>query len=117
MALLKMTSATRSAFGVLFGAVALAACTASPYLPEQKFAEASEARLVVLTGSRIPQMVDMNERNPKSSTPTSVITTEDIERTGESSLCRALRRMMPNMIGKMPGQPVTAADIQNNLRC
>lgn len=96
---------------------ALAACTASPYVPEQKFAEASEARLMVVTGSRIPQMVDMNERNPRASTPTSVITMEDIERTGEMTLCRALRRMMPNMVGKAPGQPATAADIANNTRC
>lgn len=95
----------------------LAACTASPYVPEQKFAEAAEARLVVVTGSRIPQMVDMNERNPRTTTPTSIITIEDIERTGESSLCRALKRMMPNMVGKAPGQPVTAADVANQLRC
>ncbi|NNF51357.1 MAG: hypothetical protein HKN59_02860 [Gammaproteobacteria bacterium] len=101
----------------LLGFAALAACTSSPYIPEQKFAEASEARLVVVTGSRIPQMIDMNERNVRSSTPTSVITMDDIERTGELTLCRALRRMMPNMIGKMPGQPATLADIQNNLRC
>jgi len=103
--------------GLLFSVAALAACTASPYVPEQKFAEASEARLVVVTGSRIPQMIDMNERNVRSSTPTSIISVDDIERTGEMTLCRALRRMMPNMIGKMPGQPVTLADIQNNLRC
>lgn len=103
--------------GLGITALTLAACTASPYVPEHKFAEASEARLVVVTGSRIPQMVDMNERNPRTTTPTSIITIEDIERTGEMSLCRALKRMMPNMIGKAPGQPVTAADIANQLRC
>lgn len=106
-----------AAFALLAVVFALEACTASPYVPEQKFAEASEARLVVVTGSRIPQMVDMNDRNPRSSTPTSIITVEDIERTGDLTLCRALRRMVPNLIGKAPGQPVTAADIQNNLRC
>lgn len=113
----KTRSAAGTVIGLFISVLALAACTASPYVPEQKFAQASEARLVVITGSRIPQMVDMNERNPKTSTPTSVITIQDIERTGETSLCRALRRMMPNMIGKMPGQPMTAADIANNLRC
>ncbi len=117
MASRKIHLVTGPSISLCVSAMALAACTASPYVPEQKFAQASEARLVVVTGSRIPQMIDMNERNPRTSTPTSVITIEDIERTGELTLCRALRRMMPNMIGKAPGQPVTAADIANNLRC
>lgn len=103
--------------GLGITALMLAACTASPYVPEKKFAEASEARLVVVTGSRIAQMVDINERNPRTATPTSIITIEDIERTGEMSLCRALKRMMPNMVGRAPGQPKTAADIANQLRC
>lgn len=88
-------------------ALAAVACTASPYLPEEKFAEASEARLVIVTGSRIPQMVDLQEQNPRLGTPTSIITMEDIERTGEISLCRALRRIVPNMVGPDPGQGVT----------
>lgn len=86
-------------FGLGFAAFMLAACTASPYIPEEKFAEASEARLVIVTGSRLPQMVNLNASNPGIATPTSVITMDDIDKTGETSLCRALRRIVPNMVG------------------
>lgn len=80
----------------------LAACTASPYIPEDKFAQAADSRLMVVTGSRIPQMVDVNEGNPRLATPTSIITAEDIRSTGETSLCRALMRYVPNMISSDP---------------
>ena len=84
--------------GLGIAAVTLAACTASPYVPEDKFAQAADSRLMVVTGSRIPQMVDVNESNPRLATPTSIITAEDIRSTGETSLCRALMRFVPNMI-------------------
>ncbi len=85
-----------TSFGIIV--FALVACTASPYIPEDKFAQASDARLMVVTGSRIPQMIDMKDHNPRTATPTSIISADDLRKTGESSLCRALSRIVPNMV-------------------
>lgn len=104
-----------AALGMLAGA--LIGCTASPYIPEQKFAQASEARLVVVTGSRIAQMVDVNEHNPRLMTPTSIITAEHIEQTGETSLCRALKRIVPNMIRPSPDAPPQTRTMMMLGRC
>lgn len=84
--------------GLGVAALTLAACTASPYIPEDKFSQATESRLRVMTGSRIPQMVDINDASPRTMSPTSIITAENIRDTGEWSLCRAIRRIVPNMI-------------------
>lgn len=71
-------------------ALAAVACTASPYLPEEKFAEASEARLVIVTGSRIPQMVDMSDASPATRSPVRIITSNEIAAQGASSLTDVL---------------------------
>ena len=103
--------------GLGLAAVALSACTASPYIPEDKFAQAADSRLMVVTGSRIPQMVDMNEHNPRTATPTSIITADDLQKTGETSLCRALMRIVPNMVRPSNDMIPTTRGMMIAARC
>ena len=73
--------------GALLG---LAACSASPYLPEKKFADAAEKRLVRLAGSRIPQMIDLNDAIPAARSPLTIITRDQIDANGASNVAELL---------------------------
>ncbi len=76
---------------VLAGALlGLAACSASPYLPEKKFAGAAEKRLVRLAGSRIPQMIDLNDAVPAARSPLTIITRDQIDANGASNVAELL---------------------------
>lgn len=76
---------------VLAGAMlGLAACSASPYLPEEKFAGAAEKRLVRLAGSRIPQMIDLNDAVPAARSPLTIITRDQIDANGASNVAELL---------------------------
>lgn len=68
----------------------LAACSASPYLPEKKFTGAAEKRLVRLAGSRIPQMIDLNDAIPAARSPLTIITRDQIDANGASSVAELL---------------------------
>lgn len=70
--------------------IGLGACSASPYLPEQKFAGAAEKRLVRMAGSRIPQMIDMNDAIPAARSPLTIITRDQIDSVGASSVSELL---------------------------
>jgi len=71
-------------------ASALAGCTATPYTPEKKFAGAAEKRLVRLSGSRIPQMVDLNDTVPAVRSPMTIITRDQIDANGARSVAELL---------------------------
>lgn len=76
---------------VLVGAaVAVVGCSASPYLPEQKFVVAAEKRLVRMAGSRIPQMVDLNDPIPAARSPLTIITRDQIDANGASNVAELL---------------------------
>ncbi len=68
----------------------LAACSASPYLPEKKFAGAAEKRLMHMSGSRIPQMVDPTDTLPATRSPLTVITRDQIDHYGARSVSELL---------------------------
>ncbi len=70
--------------------VALAGCSMSPYVPEQKFAGAAEKRQVRLAGSRIYQMVDMSDASPATRSPVRIITSKEIAAQGAGSLTDVL---------------------------
>lgn len=75
---------------ILLGGYLLAACSASPYLPEKKFAGAAEKRLVRMSGSRIPQMIDPSDSIPATRSPLTVITRDQIDYYGARSLSELL---------------------------
>lgn len=77
---------TSRVLSVITCSVALAACSASPYLPEKKFASAAEKRLMRMTGSRISQMVDPNDPIPATRSPLTVITRDQIDHYGARSV-------------------------------
>lgn len=73
-------------------AVALTAgCSANPYVPERKFTEVSNARLLTLTGSRIARMVNVDEAVPSTMSPVTILTPEDVDARFGGSLDAALR--------------------------
>lgn len=64
----------------------LMGCSANPYQPERKFSEVSQQRLVQLAGSRIPRLVDINDPNPTTISPVTVITRDEIDARGAGDL-------------------------------
>lgn len=77
-------------FFALAVAATLSACGTSPYVPEKKFKGAAEMRLERLSGSRIPQMVDMNDAVPSVRLPLTIITRDQIDANGASSVSELL---------------------------
>jgi hypothetical protein len=62
-----------------------------------KKAKEPEKKAVLLTGSNIPQKVTQVGRITDSAQPLSVISHDDLERTGEINLASALRKTSPNI--------------------
>ena len=58
-------------------------CAAAP-------AKEKKTVMVVVTGSHIPQRVVLSDNNPKVAAPVSVITREDIDRSGQRTLIGVL---------------------------
>lgn len=83
-------STLQRVFLISVTAAVLTACSASPYLPEKKFAVAAEKRLVRLAGSRIPQMIDLNDAIPAARSPLTIITRDQIDTNGASSVSELL---------------------------
>lgn len=64
-------------------------CTCDEKKPEKK--------MVMLTGSRLPQEVTRVGRITDSMHPVTVLSREDLDSTGEADLARALRKLVPQM--------------------
>lgn len=72
-------------------ALLLSGCAVNPYVPERKFAAVDDTRLMLLTGSRIPQLVDINDPEPAGMSPLTVLTGDDVDKRFAGSLSNALR--------------------------
>jgi outer membrane cobalamin receptor len=60
-------------------------------------ADAAKIKMVVLTGSNIPQKATKAGRLPDTAQPLTVITGEEIEHSGATTVAGALRRMVPQI--------------------
>ena len=79
--------------------VCLAGCASSTgYDPSKKFAAMAPAQPMIVTGSRLRQVVSPDDPNPPTSSPTSVITREAIFQSGYTDLQRLLTDYVPNMM-------------------
>ncbi|HVU16285.1 MAG TPA: hypothetical protein VHD32_05150 [Candidatus Didemnitutus sp.] len=65
----------------------------APAKPEK--AEKTETKTVMLTGSNLPQKVTKVGRITDSAQPVTVITHDDLEKSGAISVSDALRKMVP----------------------
>ena len=52
---------------------------------------------VAVTGSRLPAPVDARTGQPASSSQVQTVTQDDIQRTGETNLADALRKLLPSV--------------------
>lgn len=89
-------------------ALSLGACASNDvYDPAPKFAQFEpQSEEIALTGSRIGRYESSIEQSRNSLSPTSVITQEDFDRYGETSIYRMLLRTMPNMVGPGGGRTI-----------
>ncbi|MDH3588499.1 MAG: hypothetical protein OEQ74_03775 [Gammaproteobacteria bacterium] len=86
-------------------ALLLQACVSGhEYNPESKFADMRPVQPMKITGSRISRMVDPDDPNQQTLSPVSVMTDEDIARSGEINLGDYLQKRLPNMIGSGSGR-------------
>lgn len=84
---------------ILVCALPLAACVSgSQYDPEAKFAQMRPVQPMQITGSRITRMVSPDDRNPQTLSPVSVMTSGDIQDSGEVNLGDYLKKRIPNML-------------------
>lgn len=58
---------------------------------------AEKPKLVMLTGSRIPQRITKQGRITDGINPVTVFTSEDLAATGETDLAAALRKLHPSI--------------------
>ena len=80
-------------------AVYLAGCAASTgYDPSKKFAAMAPAQPMIVTGSRLRQVVSPDDPNPPTVSPTSVITREAIVNSGHIDMKQLLIDYVPNMV-------------------
>jgi hypothetical protein len=77
----------------LLAAALLAGCAHAPAPPTARAEEAPPP--VVVTGSHLPQRVDLSTGVPRTTGPVRIYTREELERTGEPDLERALRKLQP----------------------
>ena len=92
-----MKNARRSTFPLaLATALVLVACAHAPLQVGTPAAHAREApAAVVVTGSHIPQRVDLASGLPGTTSPLRVHTRQELDSTGEPSTADALRRLTP----------------------
>ncbi len=74
------------AAGLFAAALLLAGCIANPYQPERKFSRVNELRLMQISGSRIPQVVNLNDAMPTTISPVTIITRDAIDAGGAGEL-------------------------------
>lgn len=75
------------------GALLLAGCAHTPLAPASAAAEAPPA--VVITGSRLPQRLDLASGLPATTSAVVVRTRQQLEQTGAPDLGTALRLLTP----------------------
>lgn len=85
-------------YGFLGAVLAAGACAHAPAGPgglAAREGEAGAAQRVVVTGSRIPQRVDLRTGLPATVSPVRIWSREDLDRTGTNDLGVALSRLDP----------------------
>lgn len=58
---------------------------------------AASEKTMLLTGSNIPQKVTKDGRSIEGAQPLTVITHDDLEKSGQNNLAMALRKMVPQI--------------------
>ena len=97
-----MNTAQRLLFGTVAAAisVALSGCASSgDYQPSESYAELEEQPHVAtetreLVGSRLKQTIDANNPNPATLSPISIISRDEMDRSGEINLQQMLQKYL-----------------------
>ncbi len=97
-----MNTAQRLLFGTVAAAISvgLSGCASSgDYRPTESYAELEEQPHATtetreLVGSRLKQTIDPNNPNPATLSPTSVISRDEIDRSGEVNLQQMLQKYL-----------------------
>ena len=95
-----MNTAQRLLIGTVAGAmsIGLSGCASGgDYRPSESYAELDEQPVVTtetreLVGSRLKQTIDPNNPNPATLSPTTIISRDEIDRSGEISLGHMLKK-------------------------
>ena len=97
-----MNTAQRLLIGTVAGAmsIGLSGCASGgDYRPSESYSELKEQPHVAtetreLVGSRLKQTIDPNDPNPATLSPTSIISRDEIDRSGEVTLGSMLQKYL-----------------------
>ena len=89
-----MRSSHRPLLAAPLALALLAACAHAP-TPAAQAEPAEPPPAVLVTGSRLPQQVDVASGLPRTTSPTRIFTRQQLQATGEPNVADALKRITP----------------------